>query len=214
VLTLQLLRRPRAARPTTSTATGTTAFLNARTSTRPSSSRCAAFLFSRRDVVALLTMLYTLQAFGAHFNYEFSQLEKAWWPASVDRLSRQYPVPLNLFAGPHKPGDNFPPQYLERASPLSLSPSRSTASRRRAPQADMPSPRRRRTRSAQGPRFQAAGRAGHARAHPGRQGRARGVAVPRLLRHERGRTVLRRRPLLFAGAPIFLVALVDLYRAS
>ncbi|GAA5907888.1 hypothetical protein JCM8208_001977 [Rhodotorula glutinis] len=66
------------------------------------------------------THLYSpvfISAFGAHFNYEFSRLEQAWWPASVDRLSRQYPVPLNLFAGPHKPGDNFPAQYLERQGP-------------------------------------------------------------------------------------------------
>ncbi|GAA5941972.1 hypothetical protein JCM3775_004303 [Rhodotorula graminis] len=73
-----------------------------------------------RDRLPKRSHLYSpifVTAFGAHFNYEFSQLESEWWPTSVDRLSRQYPVPLNLFAGPHKPGENFPQQYMERQGP-------------------------------------------------------------------------------------------------
>ncbi|BGP41395.1 hypothetical protein JCM10449v2_005373 [Rhodotorula kratochvilovae] len=58
-----------------------------------------------------------ITAIGAHFNYEFSRLESEWWPAAADRLSRQYPVPLNLFAGPHKPGDNFRKEFIEKQGP-------------------------------------------------------------------------------------------------
>ncbi|GAA6057221.1 hypothetical protein JCM3770_003268 [Rhodotorula araucariae] len=72
---------------------------------------------SRQPKRAQLYSPIFVTAIGAHFNYEFSLLERDWWPAAVDRLSRQYPVPLNLFAGPHKPGANFRPEFFEKQGP-------------------------------------------------------------------------------------------------
>ncbi|GAA5982904.1 hypothetical protein JCM11641_002622 [Rhodosporidiobolus odoratus] len=58
-----------------------------------------------------------ITAIGSHFDYKASDLFPDYIPSIISYLDRQYPVPLNLYAGPHKPGVNQPLQYRERQGP-------------------------------------------------------------------------------------------------
>ncbi|GAA5829994.1 hypothetical protein JCM11251_006837 [Rhodosporidiobolus azoricus] len=52
-----------------------------------------------------------IPSIGVHFNYTAEQLFPEWLPKTLDYFSRQYPVPLHLFAGPHAPPHNQNPLY-------------------------------------------------------------------------------------------------------
>ncbi|BGP56493.1 hypothetical protein JCM8202v2_004114 [Rhodotorula sphaerocarpa] len=58
---------------------------------------------------------------GLHFGFNLSVHQfHDWIEADRDFTSRQYPAPVKLFLGPHKPGRNQQPVYIPKQGPLKL----------------------------------------------------------------------------------------------
>ncbi|GAA6015776.1 hypothetical protein JCM10207_008791 [Rhodosporidiobolus poonsookiae] len=54
---------------------------------------------------------------GGHMDYSTATLVPEYFDGLFSTLSRHYPTPLNLFAGPHKPGKNQHKMFLQRQGP-------------------------------------------------------------------------------------------------
>ncbi|GAA5917148.1 hypothetical protein JCM6882_003270 [Rhodosporidiobolus microsporus] len=58
-----------------------------------------------------------IPSIGVHFNYEFALLFPEWIPRTLEFMSRQFPTPLHIYAGPHKPATNQKPDFIETQGP-------------------------------------------------------------------------------------------------